>query len=357
MWTRDQDGSVLDAEGKLVYFSLERFVRDVCLGNSCFVCGADPAAVPFNNEHVLPEWLLRRYGLFALSVTLPNGNSVRYDRYTVPCCSVCNSLMGRVIEQPMRELIEGGFDAVRAYQEKHGILKFYVWMGLIFLKTHLKDRKLRAHLDMRKGTAAIADELKYDWAGLHYLHTLVRCFVTGAEIHTSALGSFVAIRVQSATGEQAFDFGDLYDAQSIMLRLGDFAFLAAFNDSGGSAQFLKQKLERITGPVSSIQLRELAAELAFLNVHLKEHPELASGFDLGAERHRIMGKPVWPELIALDYAVRGRLMHYLFKSNLGKMKTYQMSDAELEKQMLAGRLTFLFNDKGEFFKDSTAPPP
>jgi hypothetical protein len=70
-----------------------------------------------------------------------------------------------------------------------------------------------------------------------------------------------------------------------------------------------------------------------------------------------MGKPVWPELIALDYAVRGRLMHYLFKSNLGKMKTYQMSDAELEKQMLAGRLTFLFNDKGEFFKDSTAPPP
>jgi hypothetical protein len=39
------------------------------------------------------------------------------------------------------------------------------------------------------------------------------------------------------------------------------------------------------------------------------------------------------------------------------MKSYQMSDAEIENQMLAGRLTFLFNDKGEFFKDTTAPPP
>jgi hypothetical protein len=55
--------------------------------------------------------------------------------------------MGWVIEQPMRELIEGGFDAVHAYQEQHGILKFHVWMGLIFLKTHLTARKaIRAAL-------------------------------------------------------------------------------------------------------------------------------------------------------------------------------------------------------------------
>jgi hypothetical protein len=82
-----------------------------------------------------------------------------------------------------------------------------------------------------------------------------------------------------------------------------------------------------------------------------------SRFDLDAERHRIMGKPVWPELIPLDYAVRGQVMHYVFKSHLGKMKSYQMSDAELEKLMLAGRLTFLFNDNGEFLKDGAARPP
>jgi hypothetical protein len=225
MCKKEKHGSVLDRTGRVVYFSLDRFVRDVCLGDCCFICGANPADVPFNNEHVIPEWLLRRYDLFALSLTLPNGSAVRYDRYTVPCCVSCNTLMGRVIEQPIRDLVEGGDDAVRAWQERHGILNFYVWMGLIFLKTHLKDRKLRAHLDMRKGIAPIAEELQYDWGGLHYLHTLVRCFTTGAQINTSALGSFLAIRVQQEGNW--YDYGDLYAAQSIMLRLGDFAFLAA----------------------------------------------------------------------------------------------------------------------------------
>jgi hypothetical protein len=94
MWRKDKDGSVLDRAGKVVYFSLDRFVRDVCLGDCCFICGANPADVPFNNEHVIPEWLLRRYNLFALSLTLPNGSAVRYDRYTVPCCASCNTLIG-----------------------------------------------------------------------------------------------------------------------------------------------------------------------------------------------------------------------------------------------------------------------
>jgi hypothetical protein len=357
MWTKDKDDSVLDGAGKVVYFSKERFIRDVCLGDCCFVCGANPANVPFNNEHVIPNWILRRYNLFDLALTLPNGASVRYDRYTVPCCEACNTLMGRVIEEPMRAIIDGGFDSVDAYQKKHGILRFYVWMGLIFLKTHLKDRKLRANLDARKGIAPIAEELQYDWGGLHYLHTLVRCFATGAEIDPSALGSFVAIKLQPPEPGEAFDFGDLYEAQSIMLRLGDFAFLASFNDGGGSALFLKQKLERITGPISSVQLRELAAELAFLNVHLKAHPALHSGFDLEGERHRIVGDFVWPELVTLNYEIRGKLMHYLFRSNLGKMRSYKFSNAEIEASMLGGRLTFLFDENGEFYKDSNAVPP
>jgi hypothetical protein len=356
MWIREPDDTVRDQAGAVVYFSLERFARDICLGDCCFVCGAAPGSVPFNDEHVIPRWLLRRYDLFASSIRLPNNTNVRYDRYTVPCCTACNSLMGRAIEEPVRALVEGGFDAVQAHQKQHGILLFYVWMGLIFLKTHLKDRKLRAHLDARKGVTPIAEELQYDWHGLHYLHTLVRCFATGAGIHESALGSFVAICVQDEGPRNGFDFGDLYAAQSVMLRMSEFAFLAAFNDGGASAQFLKQKLERITGPVSGVQLRELAAELAFLNAHLKEHSELRSSFDLQDETHHIEGKPVWPELIALDYTIRGKLMHYLFRSTLPMMKSHTFSADELETQMLAGRLTFLFDENSKFIEDSFAPP-
>jgi hypothetical protein len=150
MWIRQSDDTVTDQDGKVMYFGLERFVRDICLGVCCFVCGAKPGEVTFNDEHVIPKWLLRKYNLFARKINLANGTTLPYDRYTVPCCEACNTLMGRVIEEPMRQIIDGGFDAVDAYCERHGSLKFYVWMGLIFLKIHLKDRQLRAHLDMRK---------------------------------------------------------------------------------------------------------------------------------------------------------------------------------------------------------------
>ena len=126
MWPHTEDGSVVDDTGKVIYFSLERFVRDIGLGDCCFICGASPSDVPFNNEHVIPEWILRRFGLFDRSLTLPNGTSMRYDRYTVPCCVVCNGLMGRVIEQSISALTEGGYDAVNAWREQHGILNLYV---------------------------------------------------------------------------------------------------------------------------------------------------------------------------------------------------------------------------------------
>src|SRR6266849_1046180 len=48
-------------------------------------------------------------------------------------------------------------DAVEAWYRQHGTLHFKVWLGLIALKTHLRDRKLRARLDARKGAAAMAD--------------------------------------------------------------------------------------------------------------------------------------------------------------------------------------------------------
>ena len=135
-----EDGSIIDRAGKVIFFSAQRFVDDICLGNCCFICGARPEEKPFNDEHILPEWLLRRYDLFTKTITLPNDRMVRYDRYTVPCCADCNSLMGRLIEEPVSQVVQAGTDAVIEYIKKDGGLKMFIWTGLIFLKIHLKDR-------------------------------------------------------------------------------------------------------------------------------------------------------------------------------------------------------------------------
>ncbi len=39
MWTKTVDGSVVASAGKVIFFSNERFMRDICLGDCCFIYG------------------------------------------------------------------------------------------------------------------------------------------------------------------------------------------------------------------------------------------------------------------------------------------------------------------------------
>jgi hypothetical protein len=346
MFQKTSDSSFVNTDGRVVYFSCERFVRDICEGDCCFICGASPRSVPFNDEHVLPDWVLRRYGIASRPITLPNGTSFRYDQYKVPCCADCNSEMGCRVEEPISRLICSGADAVREQIQEHGALLIVVWLGLIFLKTHLKDRQLRLSRDLRKPDDPIAS--LYDWADLHHIHTLVRCFYTGAEIASKVFGSFVMLPVHD-TAEERFDYGDFYQAQSAFVRMDNFAFLTVFNDSCGAFTKIAPKLERICGPVSDFQLRELVAEFAFVNLHLKERPVYMSQIDALKEEIRIeVQLPEFCELTDMDPAVRGQLMQYALKDRIKTLSTPGMSQEDLISAIQSGHFTFLFDDEMNF---------
>jgi len=145
------DQSVLDRNGKVIFFSVERFISDIANGDCCFTCGAQRGSVPFNDEHVLPNWILRRFGLHGRTIEIPNHTDFRYSGMTIPCCVTCNTEMGKVFENPMSELFAGGFDAVSKYLKERGPWDLFRWMGLIFLKAHLKNKYLNYHRDSRKG--------------------------------------------------------------------------------------------------------------------------------------------------------------------------------------------------------------
>lgn len=235
MWTKTDDGSIIDQQGKVIFFSTERFVNDICLGNCCFICGARRGEKTFNDEHILPRWLLKKYDLFQKTITLPNETTVRYGTYTVSCCKDCNSLMGREIETPISEVVQGGPDAINDFIASGHLLKVIIWMGLIFLKTHLKDRSLSLNLDKRLGTERIADG--YEWEKLHHVHSVVRCFFTGCFVEREAVGSFLSLPVRTEVSADQFDFADLYYEQTMLLRMGDLALLTVFDDSGGVLRF------------------------------------------------------------------------------------------------------------------------
>jgi hypothetical protein len=75
-----EDGSLLE-DGQIVYFSVARFVQEVCQAGHCFLCGAAPKELAFEQEHVIPEWLLRKHNLFDLKIGVPNGGGLHYPRY------------------------------------------------------------------------------------------------------------------------------------------------------------------------------------------------------------------------------------------------------------------------------------
>jgi hypothetical protein len=274
-WRLTGDGSIERPDGSMAWFSIPRFAKDICEAGHCFVCGKSPSDVAFNDEHVIPRWLLRRHELFDLQITLPNSKYLRYRSYTVPCCVACNSLLGRDVEEPIRNLVESGYEAVRRHLIDEGPRLLFCWMALLFLKTHLKDRQLHWHLDRRKGEIRIGDA--YEWESLHHIHCLARSLIQPSILTSDAIGSVLCIRPAPEEDAQ-FDYGDVLEPKTVLLRTGDVALLCVLNDACGAWTFFQPVFARLAQLPHSLQLREMAAHLAFLNVCLKDRPSFHTSF-------------------------------------------------------------------------------
>lgn len=354
-WTKTDDGSIVDGSGKVIYFSTQRFIRDIALGNCCFICGAAPDTKPFNDEHVFPRWLLQRYGLFARTITLPNGRPVRYDRHTVPCCEECNTLMGREIEKPISAALDGSPHSVQDFVASGNGLHLFVWMGLIYLKLHLKNKTHRKTLDTRVDAGMIADD--YDWYLLHHLHTVIRCFYIPTTIGPGVLGSLMIYPVRTEASLDEFDFGDLHVTQTMMLRLGRTAIFVVFDDSGGAQSYVQSKLlPKLTGPISELQAREIMVEFAMLNWHLKDRPIYQSLCDTVKEEQTIIARlSDRPELDGWDLEVRGQLMWNAIGHAWSTFPSLGASEEAVKKVVLTGNMSVLWDDNGDFILGDAKP--
>ena len=141
----------------------------------------------------------------------------------------------------------------------------------------------------------------------------------------------------------------------MLLRLDDAAMLTVFNDSGGAMNYLWQKLEKINGPVSELQLREIMVDLAYLNLHLKERPTSHTEFDLANEKCRIIANRPKLALTDLDRQLRGEMLHHAVRHALPHIRMAGQTKEEMLESIQSGNFTFLFNDDGEFIKDSFTP--
>jgi hypothetical protein len=182
--------------------------------------------------------------------------------------------------------------------------------------------------------------------------------VNGAVIERDVFGSFAVFSAKPQGTLDQFDFANLYHAQTMLLRLGDVVLVTTFNDSCGAIQGAMPRLERIDGPLSEIQAREVMVDFAFLALHLKERPKFFTECNMLKEE--VTEKAILPsnfELAELDYSIRGALFRDALGPSIGTLCDGDKSPTEIQAAIDSGHFTVLFDADGKFIQESIVPRP
>jgi hypothetical protein len=339
-----EEGSVVDDDGRVIFFSTDRFIKDIVEGDCCFICGRTPEAAPFNDEHVIPDWLLRRFGLHAEQLELPNSAGVPYGELKVPCCADCNSGMSEVFEKPISRLLSSGYKGIADELKRSGPWLLFSWMALLFFKAHYKNKFLRYHLDERMDEFKISET--HSWEELFHVHCIARAWYTSAVIRSEVLGTLIVLPAKVRAHLEVFDFVDLTEANLVMLRIGDAAIFAVINDSQACLNVALEDFQaRVRGPLSPVQIREVAAILAAINLQVVPRPEFTSNFDFLSSKYEMAAeRPLEVHIPDWNFEIFGALMHRLIKPFLHAME----DGNEVEEAVRSGRRTFLTTPDGKF---------
>ncbi|WP_405352206.1 hypothetical protein [Nonlabens sp. Asnod3-H03] len=340
--------TVINGKGEIVFFGLQHFLDDIANGDCCFICGAKSDSKEFNDEHIIPDWILRKYNLHNEYVTLPNGTKFKYSQYKVPCCKECNTELGKTYEEPISELLGKSYsEIVEEIKNNPKTVHFlFRWLSLIFLKTHLKDKTLLTERDTRIDSGFLSDD--YYWEDIHHIHCIARSHYTKAKIDSTVYGTIFILQAMPINRFGGFDFIDNQAGKAIMLQLGEFAIVSVLNDSCAGYTIFKEQIKKISGPLSTFQLREIVAHLNFINLSLKERPIYRSFINYFGEYHI---KSTVPEtLYLLDKEERfvspGQFLKYYVEPMIGDVENREQILQELEE----GKRNFLFDENGEFLK-------
>jgi hypothetical protein len=336
------DVTIRNAAGDVLLFSWPDFVSTICEGSACFICGRSRKELAFNDEHIVPNWMLRAFDLHGEKITLPNGNLTIYGNHKIPCCEPCNSEMARKLEEPISALVRAGGNAIQDHIADGGRLLPYTWMALIFLKLHLKDRRMRMHLDHRLGDEPIS--ASYTWEHMHHLHAVARAFHIGATVEPGAMGSLFVFPLDAADG--AFDLLTFTDAQTMLLQLGKTGLIAVFDDSCAALNRVMWIIEKIDGPMSPNQARDLTAHFAMASLDLVNRPRFWTRISAD-RRDVVIGGATGdvPIFRPYDQALFGSLMATAFPS---LPEVTGLDAEEAAARLTAGEMNFLLDAEGNF---------
>lgn len=339
-----ENQSVLNAKGEIIFFSLKQFKKDIIEGNCCFICGAKPGTKKFNNEHIIPNWILKKFNLNSEKIILTNGTKIKYSQYKVPCCQDCNTELGNTYEIPISTLLNQGYEDVidELKKDTEKVKLLYRWLCLIYFKTYLKDNFLRSDQKLGDKSPKIGEE--HYWEDMHHIHCIARSHFTNAKIQPEVYGT---ILIYPSISGQDYDYIDSHLGKTVMIELDEICIIVNLNDACAGKSVFYDQLIKIPGPLNKPQNREIISNLNFINLSLKERPIFKSIIDTNGEYNIIAEIPKkWFLLKEEDRLVKspGEFLRWYIEPIIGDFDGKDQILEELEN----GSRGYLFNDKGNF---------
>lgn len=350
---KTSDGSFTNSKGQLVFVSIDRFVNDitaVTAGDKCFLCAEPIVEGCVTKEHIIPNWILRKCNLHDRLITLPNGARFKYGEYVLPCCNDCNGLLDRELEKPIKRAFENGFSSLQSFLNSGGKPTLFIWLSLLFIKTHLKDQTFRMFLDHRKTNESIAEGGEYQWEIFHHTYCISRIPFTKVKFDNYALGSLLVVKLNTNDVDGQFDFIDLTNTYTLGLVIGDIGVIAVFGDAGSVRVGIQELIiDRIEAPLSSAQFRELVAHFSCCSMHMKNHPTFMTIVD-SDDHNEVEIVTTLPDCEPEFHPSEPRVLGALMDQLLGKYV-----EIDLREDLAKGELSFLFDSNGDFIRDSFRP--
>ena len=181
--------------------------REVPDRKTCFIC----AEAATSAEHVIPQWLQRRFNLWGQRLELPNHTTIPYSQLTIPACSRCNNEIYGQLEQRVSRNVASPSD-------------LWKWANKVHYGLAFKDRFLE--WDRRNPGYKIGDIVRNDdplEKDRHFLHCLSGAFKTKPD----PFGTVFTFKFRQT---EPFDFAHMLPTSSLCMSFGDWGLIVFVTD-------------------------------------------------------------------------------------------------------------------------------
>lgn len=303
----DRLPSANPADGEPPLFSASR--RRAFGAATCFLCARRLNKDNRTDEHVVPQWVQSRYGLWQQKITLLNGSHFKYGNLKIPCCNRCNCTHLQRIEKR----VCAAFDAGSTEVSKLDLWDLHIWLGKIFYGILYKELFLRKNIRKPAGRMITDRRLLRQMNLLHFSLQGARYRIAASavepEIAFPLSSLFIFESKVPAPKEAQFDLRDSLNLMVINLRIGNVAVIGCLQDGGATRVALDPLVMKLRGrTLHPFQLLELYARILYHATLFDRVPKWFISEEQGEVRmvqaslQGLSSKPVFRPWNADDYA-------------------------------------------------------